>query len=93
MKKKKILTTIVVLLLVVIGVGATSFAENGKEVDQLSYFELTGATAELKDESLCITLTEETATVQFKNVFNCFIFFILNRTNFTSDIFAFQQRY
>lgn len=68
MKKKKILTTIVVLLLVVIGVAVTSFAENSKEVDQLSYFELAGATAELKDESLCITLTEETATVQFKNV-------------------------
>ena len=68
MKKKKILTTIVVLLLVVIGVTVTSFAENGKEVDQLSYFELAGATAELKDESLHITLTEETATIQFKNV-------------------------
>ena len=68
MKKKKILSTIVVLLLVVIGVAATSFAENSKEVDQLSYFELTGATAELKEESLFITLTEETATIQFKNV-------------------------
>ena len=68
MKKKKILTTIVVLLLVVIGVTVTSVAENGREVDQLSYFELAGATAKLKDESLRITLTKETATIQFKNV-------------------------
>ncbi len=42
-----------------------SYIKDGK-IDLLAYFELSGATAVLKEESIDFTMTEETATIQFK---------------------------
>lgn len=67
MKKKRILSICVALSLIISGVAITSFAEDKKEVDPISFFEIEGATAELKEETLDFTLTEETATIQFEN--------------------------
>lgn len=74
MKKRLFLVAMSVALLVsglMIHAGAKdktdnySYIKDGK-IDLLGYFELSGATAELKEESIDFTLTEDVATIQFK---------------------------
>ncbi len=74
MKKRVLLVTISIAVLasmLLLHTGAAGKSENysymkdGK-IDLLGYFELSGATAVLKEESIDFTLTEETATIRFK---------------------------
>lgn len=67
MKKKRLLAICLAASLVLPALSINALAENEKEVDVVSYFEIEGAAAELKDDSLDFTLTGETATIQFKN--------------------------
>lgn len=66
MKNKRMLAVCLVLVLMLGAIGITSMADGSKEVDQASLFELSGAMAELKDESLDFKMTEKTATIKFK---------------------------
>lgn len=66
MKKRIWAISLVVLLIVgVIGL-STTLAEESKELDLISYFEMEGVTATLKEESIDFTLTQENGTVRFK---------------------------
>lgn len=63
--KKKILAIGLVALLLVGVIGVSTMAEESKELDLISYFELEGVTATLQEESIDFTLTEESGTVRF----------------------------
>ena len=63
--KKKILAIGLVALLLVGVLGVSTMAEESKELDLISYFELEGVTATLQEESIDFTLTEESGTVRF----------------------------
>ena len=66
MKKKRIFSFCVALALLMSVIGITSLADESKEVDQTGLFEVSGATAEMKEQSLDFILTEKTATIKFK---------------------------
>lgn len=63
--KKKILAIGLVALLLVGVIGVSTMAEESKELDLISYFEMEGVTATLQEESIDFTLTEESGTVRF----------------------------
>lgn len=70
MIKKRIAALCMATVLVVSGIAVTlnAHAEEEKKVDQLSFFEVEGANAKLKNDSINFTLKGDKATIKFKNV-------------------------
>lgn len=65
-RTKRIVSICVTFILLLSVLGITSLADVSKEVEQAELFEVSGATAEIKEQSLDFTLTEQTAIIKFK---------------------------
>ncbi len=66
MKKRVFAIGIAVALLASMFWVHTGAADSDEKIDLLGYFELSGATAVLKEESIQFKLTQDTATIRFK---------------------------
>lgn len=64
--KKRWISLLVALSVVAGCITVQTLADDKHVVDPVSYFDVTGADVELKDESIHFILTEENATVKFK---------------------------
>ncbi len=69
MIRKKIIAICMASVLLLSGIAVTlnTYADEEKKVDQLSFFEVEGADAKLKKDSIDFTLKGEKATIKFKN--------------------------
>lgn len=67
MTRKRIVAFCMAFAVILSGITLKTFAEEEKNVDQLSFFELQGADAQLKEDSIDFTLKSDSATIRFKN--------------------------
>lgn len=67
MTKKRITAFCMAFVLILSGITFKAFAEEEKPVDQLSFFEINGAKANMKEASIDFTLESDSATIKFKN--------------------------
>lgn len=67
MTRKRIAAFCMAFVLLLSGITFKTFAEEEKIVDQLSFFEIDGAEAKMKADSIDFTLKSDKATIKFKN--------------------------
>lgn len=67
MTRKRIAALCMVCVVALSGLAFQTFAEEEKTVDQLSFFEIDGAKADMKKDSINFTLKSDTATIKFTN--------------------------
>lgn len=67
MTRKRIVAFCMAFAVILSGITLKTFAEEEKNVDQLSFFEIQGAEAKLKEDAIDFTLKNDTATIRFKN--------------------------
>lgn len=67
MTRKRIAAFCMAFVLLLSGITFKTFAEEEKIVDQLSFFEIDGAEAKMKADSIDFTLKNDKATIKFKN--------------------------
>lgn len=67
MTRKRIAAFCMAFVLLLSGITFKTFAEEEKIVDQLGFFEIDGAEAKMKADSIDFTLKSDKATIKFKN--------------------------